>query len=250
MRESYRELTLAIEDQHWWYRGRRRIVREVLGSLPLPHPARLLDAGCGGGANLEPLAGLGSVTGLEPSEAALVVARRREIGEVVAGRIERMPFEDESFDVATSLDVLEHLDDDRLAFRELRRVVKRGGYLLVTVPAYPRLWSPHDVANQHRRRYVRRTLVSAAEATGWRPCRITFFNSILLPLIAARRLWQRARRSGGVEPVSDFELTPPWLNGPLEVPMRVEARVIASGRNLFAGLSLLGLFKAGAPSAS
>ena len=161
-----------------------------------------------------------------------------------------MPFDDESFDVATLLDVLEHLDDDRLALRELRRVVKRGGYLLVTVPAYPRLWSPHDVANEHRRRYRRRTLLSAARAAGWRPRRITFFNSILLPPIAARRLWQRARVRDGETVVSDFEVTPPWLAGALELPMHAEARLIGWGGNLPAGLSLLGLFEADPPEAA
>ena len=236
----------SIEDRHWWYLGRRRIVREILGSVPLPRPARLLDVGCGGGANLELLATLGSVTGLEPSEAALVAARQRGVGEIVEGRIETMPFDDESFDVATSLDVLEHLDDDRLGLRELRRVVKQGGYLLATVPAYPRLWSLHDVANEHRRRYVRRTLLCAAQATGWRPRRITFFNAILLPLMAAHRMWQREGRRHGVAPVSDFQLTPPWLNGLLELPLRAEGRLIGSGRNLPAGLSLLGLFEADA----
>lgn len=247
MREQYRGVTLSVEDRHWWYRGRRLIVKEVLDSLPLPKPARVLEAGCGGGGNFEELARLGPVTGLEPSEAALAAARQRGVAEVSQGRIEAMPFDDASFDLAAALDVIEHADDDGVAFRELRRVVKDGGFLLVTVPAYPRLWGPHDVANEHRRRYLRRTLSSAVQDTGWIPRRLMHFNALLLPLAGARRLWQR-RRPDQSSGVSDFEVTPDWLNGILELPLRFEARLIASGRSIPAGLSLLAVFEADQPA--
>jgi SAM-dependent methyltransferase len=204
----------------------------------------VLEAGCGGGGNFEELALLGPVKGLEPSRTAVEVARRRGLAEVVAGRIESMPFENGEFDVATALDVIEHTDDDVVALRELRRVVRPGGFLVVTVPAYPALWGPHDVANEHRRRYVRRTLVGPAVRAGWSPSRVTYFNTILLPLATLRRLWERTRNGRDPNGSSDFDTTPPWLDRPLELPLRAEARLISSGRNLPAGLSLLGLFEA------
>ena len=109
------------------------------------------------------LARLGEVTGIELSPTSVAVARARNVGEVVEGSVEELPFEDDSFDFAVCLDVIEHLDDDLQTLRELRRVVRPGGRLLVTVPAYPSLWSSHDVVNHHRRRYTR------AEPAGRRP---------------------------------------------------------------------------------
>ncbi|MDX6587841.1 MAG: hypothetical protein QOI31_2314 [Solirubrobacterales bacterium] len=241
MRSTYRDVTLEAEDQHWWYRGRRRVVRAALESLPLPDPASCLDAGCGGGANLPELARFGTIVGLEPSDDALAAARARGVGTVVQGTLEEMPFDDSEFDLAAALDVIEHLDDDREGLAELRRVVKPGGFLLITVPAYPRLWGPHDIVNEHRRRYLRRTLIAAAEATDWTPLLVTHFNSILLPAAGIRRLMDRRRAPDDV--ASDFTRTSPVLNGVLEWPLRTEARMLAAGMRLPAGLSILAVFK-------
>ncbi len=101
------------------------------------------------------LARRGAVTGLELSQTSVELARERDCGEVVEGSLLEMPFADASFDLAVSLDVIEHLEDDVGAMRELRRTVAPGGALLVTVPAYQWLWSGHDVINHHHRRYTR-----------------------------------------------------------------------------------------------
>ena len=242
MKTAYRDVTLGVEDAHWWYRGRRLVIDAVLERDEMRRRARILDAGCGGGGNLELLSHYGSVTGLESSPEAAERARARGVGDIVEGSLEAMPFPAGGFDLAVTLDVLEHLDDDVAGFRELRRVVAPGGRLLVTVPAYPRLWSLHDEVNEHRRRYVRRTLVGPAEATGWRVVRVTNFNLGLLAPAAARRVVERMRRDPSSR--SDFEVTPPWLDRPLLAPFRLEARWIGAGRSLRAGLSLLGLFDA------
>jgi len=157
----YEQETVAVEDRHWWYVGRRRILEGVVDSLALPGGAEILDAGCGSGRNLEWLARFGAVTGLELSEDSLEYARRRAIGSVVAGSVEDIPLADESFDLVTSFDVIEHVDDLR-ALRELHRLLRPGGRLLVSVPAYPFLWSEHDARNHHRRRYTTRALLEAA----------------------------------------------------------------------------------------
>jgi len=245
MRRPYRDVTLAVEDRHWWYRGRRRILHAILAKLPLPRPARSLDAGCGGGGNMVELAAHGSVTGLEPEAAALQIARSRALGDVVEGWIEEMPFEDAKFDLAVAMDVIEHLDDARLALAELRRVVKPGGFLVVTVPAFPFLWGPHDIVNEHRRRYIRSSLLTAAAGTGWSPLATSYFSSALLPVAAVYRPLQRLRMGRHVPRTSDFERTPTWLDRPLEMPFRLEARVIGSGRRMVAGTSLIGVFTAG-----
>ena len=243
MDPRYEQSALETDERLWWYRGRRRIVMEVARSLPLPRPARVLDAGCGSGRNMEELAALGEVVGLEPSEASLAAARARDVGAVVHGSLERAPFDDGEFDLATALDVIEHIDDDHAALVELRRVVRPGGFLLVTVPAYPALWGPHDEANHHRRRYTRRALLGVAASAGWTPRRTTHFNSILLPAAAAVRVARRMTADGGAAARSELHLTPAWLDSLLEQPLRAEAKLIASGRRLPAGLSLLAVFE-------
>ena len=243
MDPRYEQNTIALEESHWWYRGRRRIVREAVSALDLPRPADILDAGCGSGRNLAELSPFGRLTGLEPSHASAEVARSRGLGTIVESGVERMPFETESFDLVVSLDVIEHVAYHEAALRELRRITRPGGRLLVTVPAYQALWSSHDVRNHHQRRYNRRTLVEPAAAAGWRVVRTTHFNSFVLPAAAAARVIDRvARRDGNGR--SELDRTPTRLNRLLEQPLRLEAAILRSGRRLPAGLSLMAVFAA------
>jgi SAM-dependent methyltransferase len=243
MDPRFEQDTLAADECHWWYRGRRRIVRDAVSALDLPQPADILDAGCGSGRNLLELAPFGRLTGLEPSHASAEVARSRGVGEVVESGLERMPFEHGSFDLAVCLDVIEHVEDDVGALRELRRVVRATGRLLLTVPAYQALWSSHDVRNHHHRRYNRRMLLARTTEAGWRAVHTTHFNSLLLPAAAAVRLLERVRpRASGDG--SDLDRTPERLNWLLEQPLRVEAAFLRSGRRIPAGLSLMGIFSA------
>ncbi len=228
---------LEVDEHHWWYRGRRRVIRAELDRLPLPRAAQILDAGCGSGRTLEELVPYGAVQGIELDPEAAAVARARGQGEVREGRLEHLPWPDETFDLITCLDVIEHTPDDRATLRELRRVCKSGGYLLVTVPAYQVLWSQHDEANHHFRRYNRRMLRAAAAQAGWTVQRMTAFNSLLFPPAAAVRMLQRWRPPSDFKP--DLNLGPAWLNSVLERPMAFEASLLARGRTLPAGLSLL-----------
>ena len=130
---------------------------------------RILDAGCGSGRNMVQLARRGAVTGIEPASQSLEVARARALGPVVPGSLdEPLPFDDDVFDLAVALDVLEHVADDGAALRELARVVAPGGRLLVTVPQYAWLWGEHDVLAHHHRRYTRSVLLAAGRGGGVR----------------------------------------------------------------------------------
>ena len=192
MDRDYELQTHLAEDRHWWYRGRRRVIRGVIAQLPLPDGrVRVLDAGCGSGRNMVELQGLGDVTGVELSSTSVRLARARGVGEVLEGSVLEMPFVADSFDLAVCLDVIEHLQDDLAALRELRRVVAPGGFLLVTVPAYQRLWSGHDRLNHHYRRYERGGLLRTSNAAGWECVRTTYFNSLLLPVAVALRALSR-----------------------------------------------------------
>jgi SAM-dependent methyltransferase len=247
MDPRYEADTLSVEETHWWYRGRRRIVREAVAALDLPRPADILDAGCGSGRNLVELVSFGRLTGIEPSHASAEVARSRGLGTIVETGIEQMPFESESFDLVVSLDVIEHVGDHVAALRELRRVTRPGGRLLVTVPAYQALWSSHDVRNHHYRRYNRRTLVEPAQAAGWRVMRTTHFNSLLLPAAAAVRMLDRVVHRDG-DGRSELDRTPARLNTLFERQLGLEAAWLRSGRRLPAGLSLMAVFDANGPT--
>jgi SAM-dependent methyltransferase len=248
MDERLMKAMLDVDEHHWWYRGRRRIIRAELARLPLPPRAQshVLDAGCGSGRTLEELVDYGSVSGIELNPDAASVARSRGADgfDVREGRLEELPWPDATFDLITCLDVIEHTPDDRLTLGSLRRVCKPGGWLLVTVPAYQALWSRHDVANHHYRRYSRTALREAAVGAGWNVVRMTSFNSLLLAPAAAVRLAQRWR---GIEANGDYtpdlHIGPGWLNGVLERPLQAEARWLRRGRRLPAGLSLLGVFR-------
>jgi SAM-dependent methyltransferase len=242
MDRDYELQTHQAEDRHWWYRGRRQVIDRVLDGMGLAPGARILDAGCGSGRNMLELAHRGTVTGVELSPTSVRLARERAVGEVIEGSVLEMPFADASFDLAVSLDVIEHLEDDVGALRELRRTVAPGGSLLVTVPAYGWLWSGHDVINHHHRRYTRRSMQRAAEAAGWRQVRTSYFNSLLLPVAIALRVLDRINTKT-TESSLDLWVPPEPLNTLLERPMLLEAALISRGRRIPAGLSLLTVFE-------
>jgi SAM-dependent methyltransferase len=236
MKPTEFDAMLEMDERHWWYRGRRRVLSAVLDRLELPPEARLLDAGCGSGRTLDMLTRYGTPAGTELNPVGVEAARRRghDVREAV---VERLPYEDASFDLVTCLDVIEHTDDDVRSLKELRRVTRPQGRLVATVPAHPWLWSNHDVVNLHRRRYTRRSLRAAAERAGWQIDRMTGFN---LAYLAPAALIRLARR-GTEEPAdtSELTLTPPSLNQLLEMPLRLEATLVRRGLNLPTGLSLL-----------
>jgi SAM-dependent methyltransferase len=242
MDRDYELQTHQAEDRHWWYRGRRKVLERVVEDLRLPARARILDAGCGSGRNMVELARHGTVTGIELAEASVALARERGMGEVIAGSVLEMPFEADSFDLAVSLDVIEHLEDDLAALRELRRVVAPGGSLLVTVPAYQWLWSGHDEINHHFRRYTRRSLQRAGEEAGWHQVRTTYFNSLLLPAAILLRVLDRFSRKT-TESSLDLWVPPQPMNWLLERPLQLEAALIGRGGRIPAGLSLLAVFR-------
>jgi SAM-dependent methyltransferase len=247
MDQELMRATLAVEDDHWWYRGRRRIIGAELDRLPLPRPAEVLDAGCGSGRTLVELVQYGAVRGVELDADVATVARDRDLGEIVQGRLEELPWADGTFDLITCLDVIEHTPDDRQTLAELLRVCRPGGFLLVTVPAHQFLWSAHDVFNHHYRRYSRRLLRDTALAAGWTVGRISAFNSLLFAPAAVVRLARRGAADGdagdGSGAGEDLYTGPVWLNDALEAPLRLEAGWLRRGHTLPVGLSLLAVLR-------
>lgn len=147
----------AYEDWYWWHRARRRIIEHLLDRALQGDGLRILDVGAGTGATSKALERYGRVLAVDASPEAVTIARQRGL-DVARMDARKLAFPDAVFDLVVALDVIEHLQDDAAAAGELRRVLKPGGVLLVTVPAYQWLWSSHDVANNHWRRYRRREL--------------------------------------------------------------------------------------------
>jgi SAM-dependent methyltransferase len=241
MDETELRSMIAVDDRHWWYRGRRLVVLQEIERLALPPGARLLDAGCGSGRMLDELSRFGSAAGVDVSSSAVAAARGRGHSDIRVGSIEQLPYPDGTFDLVTCLDVLEHTPDGERTLVELKRVTAPGGHLLLTVPAYQLLWSAHDEANNHYRRYRRGTLRKAVLAAGWQLERDTYFNSLLLPIAALVRLARKFRP--GKRGRSELSLTPSWLDPVLVSPFRIEAAMLRLGGRLPAGLSLLAVLR-------
>jgi SAM-dependent methyltransferase len=233
--QAYRE-QFELEDTHWWFEGRRAVIWALLDRADVGRGLRILDAGCGTGRNLGEFASLGEVRGVDSSPEAIEFCHRRGVPGASEGRLESLPFDDDSFDLIFATDVLEHLEDDRMVMRELRRVAAPGGRLLATAPAYRWLWSQHDEAHHHFRRYTLARLRERLAAEGWETLEWSYFNTALLPPIAAVRTLARRRPPTDGRP--DLKLTPPLLNRLLLAPMKLEAAMIRRGVRLPAGVSI------------
>jgi len=235
-RRVYQQME-AVEDHHWWFLGRRAVISAVLGSLPATAGMRVLDAGCGSGGNLGVYSGRGPVFGVDTDTAALAQARARGYRGVAVASLAALPFDDATFDLVAATDVVEHVADGVGAVRELVRVTRPEGHLLITVPAYQWLWSDSDVQLGHHRRYTRLEIVSQCRAAGAVVCRASYFNTTLLPAIAAVR-WAR-QRQGKPMAATELEQTGPVANRVLRIPMAAEARLVQAGARLPAGVSII-----------
>jgi SAM-dependent methyltransferase len=225
----------GAERRFWWFVAKEDLV-SVLARKWLPAEGLFLDLGCGTGANLDRVRGRGRWIGLDAGAEALRFCAERGLPELARAEAGRLPFGAETFDGAMALDLFEHLLDDAAAAAELGRVLRPGGRLLVTVPAYPGLFGAHDHALGHRRRYrgadLRRLLADA----GLRLVHAGHFLGLLFPLMLPVRLWQK-RHGSRAETISyDW---PPALNRLLLAAAALELRLFAKrplpfGTTLFA----------------
>jgi SAM-dependent methyltransferase len=213
-----------VEESHWWFVGRRRIISSFLESVcgdlkaerahggGLNSALSILDVGCGTGANLEMLAKFGEAQGVDLSSEALSFCQARGLTNVKQGEAEALPYEANSFDLVTGLDVVEHLDDDLAGLKEMRRVLCLDGRVLLFVPAFMFLWGVQDDVSNHRRRYTLKGLKRVLREAGFEVERATYVNlSFFAPILLGRLVM----RATGLRPESENNLTIGFLNGVL-----------------------------------
>ncbi len=222
------------EDSHWWFASRTRALLTLLDRLVPANTLRILDVGCGAGNMIHHLGRYGKVLGIDNNPVPLKIAQQRGY-DARPAPAEDMPFDDDSFELVTVLDVIEHCEDDLQILRECYRVCTPGGLITITVPAFQWLWSNNDVINDHKRRYSASELRSKVSEAGFVTERMTYSNFVIFPmaaaLILARRGWQREPQLA--TPTTDedayqveMEPAPPLVNAVLSVVGRIEAAIL------------------------
>jgi SAM-dependent methyltransferase len=228
-----------LDQAHWWFAARREILEGLIARLNLPERARILEIGCGTGHNLAMLSRFGRVDGCELDASARELASQRSGRKIFSAKLPDLsPFDDESYDLIALLDVLEHVEDDRSALEAIFARLRPGGALLLTVPANPWMWSAHDVAHHHYRRYSRSALARLFRHTPFEVQLFSYFNSILFPLIAAVRI---AGKLTGKESTDD-DMPGNLINSFLMWAFGLEAKLIGRVPMPF-GVSLVAVLR-------
>jgi SAM-dependent methyltransferase len=226
-----------LDDRHWWYRARRKILADLIRrEAQPPANAQILEIGCGTGHNLAMLGEFGHVDGLELDDEARALSERRLGRKVMSSPLpELAEVPNRHYDLIGAFDVIEHIEDDRAALASIATKLKPGGKFVMAVPAHQWMWSAHDVVNHHKRRYSRRSLKALIEGSPLELVKIGYFNSLLFPLAVAERAASKMLGKDN----ADVTLPPVPLNAALEKVFGIERHLVGRlplppGLSLFA----------------
>jgi SAM-dependent methyltransferase len=239
---AYLEMA-ETESRHWWFSGRRAILSSMIARLNLPQNPQILEVGCGTGGNLEMLGKFGNVSALEMDETARAIAstktnNRYDIRDGCCPY--KIPFTEQNFDLICMFDVLEHIEQDTETLISIKKLLKKNGRILITVPAYQWLYGAHDEFLHHKRRYTANQLKEIFLAAGLVPAKISYFNTVLFPIAVIVRLKDKVW--GGTS-VTGTSVPPAIINNIFQKLFGFE-RFLLERFNLPFGVSLLCVLKA------
>ncbi|MBI5894043.1 MAG: class I SAM-dependent methyltransferase [Deltaproteobacteria bacterium] len=240
-----------IEESHWWFAARRKIImhiiENILHNIKSEHQEiTICDLGCGCGATLRALSKKYNVLGMDSSDDAIRFCRERGLIIQKGSLPYNIPYEENQFDVVLLLDVLEHIEEDEKALQKAVSLLKPTGIIIVTVPAYQWLWSPHDVFHHHKRRYDKKRLLKMFMSfPDMTPILLSYFNTLLFPLALIERTFSRFLK----KKQETYLLPQPnrVINIIFEKIFALE-RLLIPRMNLPVGLSIIAIFQKGTTS--
>jgi len=198
-----------LEKKHWWHISKRKYVLNIIKQNIDKKNPKILDIGCGTGQNIKELSKIGDVWGIDNSKEAIKYCKLKNIDHVKLGSSEKTGFSESFFDVITLLDVLEHVEEDT-TLEEIKKVLKKDGFLIITVPAFKFLWSKWDEVLHHKRRYTKKSLIKALEKNGFKTVKINYLYSYLfLPVLLIRPLKSLSKSKSYS---SDFKINSNFVN--------------------------------------
>jgi len=222
-KEIYTQMSL-LEDKHWWFVGRRKIIKSVLDKFyKKPASNKILEIGCGTGGNLPLLSKYGALTAIELCDEAIAIAAKKNICPVHKGSLPDNLQLVDKFDLICMLDVLEHIEDDSGALNNVASQLNFNGMLLITVPAYMFLWSAHDEIHHHHRRYTRKRLEDIIVKSGLKIKYSTYFNTLLFPIVYSVRLVGKLVNKNQA---SDANMPSPIVNQLLQYIVQLENLIL------------------------
>ncbi|TAK37407.1 MAG: class I SAM-dependent methyltransferase [Lysobacteraceae bacterium] len=240
MEEQLYRTFYEIEQKHWWFVARQRIVEDLIRRrIGLAPGSQVLDVGCGTGAILSMLSKQFEAYGTDTSPLAIELCGKRGLKNAFQCTLESFPRPDLRFNLITLLDVIEHIDDDLAVLQQARGYLKDGGSVLITVPAYQWLWSRHDDLNHHKRRYTKAGLAGVLDRAGLQPAFLSYYNTLLFPAALAGRMIQKA---GGSTSDTTLTIPPSPLNALLTSVFSSERHLLGMSPLPF-GLSLVAIAK-------
>ncbi|MEO5931417.1 MAG: class I SAM-dependent methyltransferase [Candidatus Kapaibacterium sp.] len=241
MDESLYHLHYKQEESHWWFAARSEIVRRIIERYGnLNKGDTILDIGCGTGAIMKELSKSYNMVGIDMSPLAVEYSKKRGLTNVFQMSAQEFPKEKFNVKAVLLLDVIEHIDDDVDVLKTARDIVGKDGRVIITVPAYQWMWSAHDVANHHKRRYNSATLRASLAAAGLQPIKMTYYNTLLFPLAALKKLVDRNK---DVKGASDAVDQPSALVNSIFKTIFASEKSIVPSINLPYGVSLLTVAK-------
>lgn len=221
MEKQVYDIEAKVEAEHWWFAGRRQLFANEIARANIRPSSLVLDVGVGSGSNLRMLAEMEfpHVIGLDPNPDVVRICQHKGFASVQQGSICNLPFSPESFDFVLATDVIEHVQDDVVALKEIYRVLRPGGYVLITVPAFQSLWGLQDEVALHCRRYRLGTLVEKVIGANLTIVRSYYFNYLLFaPIWTARQVIRFAR----IRLQSENEVNSPLINRILTAIFRLD----------------------------